>query len=71
MGEERIVYPNDTTRLLETRIAHLRQWQIDNPRCNPREVALVITKLEEAALWSLRMVKHESPLEGGDSNAER
>lgn len=59
MGEERIVYPNDTTNSIEKMVKHLNEWKQDNPSANPREVALVITKLEEAALWSLKMVRHD------------
>lgn len=59
MPQERVVYPNDTTTQIERMIEHINTWKIDNPYVNPREVSLVITKLEEAALWSLKMVKHD------------
>lgn len=59
MREEKIVYPNDTTHAIEKIIQHLNKWKIDNSYSNPREVALVITKLEEAAMWSLKMIKNE------------
>ena len=60
MQEEKIVYPNDTTRAIDKIIEHLNVWKKDNDRVNPRELALVITKLEEASLWSLKMVKQEN-----------
>jgi hypothetical protein len=59
MPLERTVYPTDTTTAIEKLIEHLNTWKQDNPKANPREVALVITKLEEAAHWSLFMVKRD------------
>lgn len=57
MQDTKTVYPNDTTRAIERLIKHLNEWKVNNPSSNPRETALVITKLEEAAHWSLEMVK--------------
>jgi len=56
--EEKIeFYKNDTVRVLEKQIEYLHSWKIENPKCNQQETALVITKLEEAKMWSLLMVK--------------
>ena len=59
MRSEETVYPNDTTRNIRSMIAHLEEWRTDNERCDQRHVAMVISKLEEAELLSLRMVKHD------------
>lgn len=39
--------------------SHLEKWRTDNNRCDQRHVAMVVTKLEEAELLSLRMVKQD------------
>lgn len=56
MRKEEIVYPNDTTNSIRKMIADLEEWRQDNPKCDQRHVAMVISKLEEAELLSLRMV---------------
>ena len=60
MREEKIVYPNDTTRQIDRMIDELNKWKVNNPLVNIRETSLVITKLEEASMWSLKMVKNEN-----------
>lgn len=57
MREEEIVYPNDTTSAIRRQIEHIKSWSTDNDRADPRHVAMVLTKLEEAELLSMRMVK--------------
>lgn len=59
MREEETVYPNDTTRQIRKMIEHLEDWRKDNERCDQLHTAMVITKLEEAELISLRMVKED------------
>ena len=59
MGEEITFVKNDTVRSIESQIEHIENWRKDNPRCNQRETALVITKLQEARFWALEMVNHE------------
>lgn len=59
MREEVVIYPNDTTRAIQRVIEHLEEWRQDNDRCDQRHVAMVLTKLEEAELLSLRMVKED------------
>ena len=59
MRDQIEVVPNDTTRALQKIVKNLKKWKDGNDRANQREVALVITKLEEAILWSYAMVKHE------------
>ena len=59
MGLEETVYPNDTTIAIRRMIEDLEAWRVDNLRCDQRHVAMVITKLEEAELLSLRMVKQD------------
>lgn len=49
-------YKNDTVRAIEHVIGGVKSWQENNGRANPRETALVITKLEEAKMWALQMV---------------
>lgn len=52
-------YKNDTFRALDKLIAGIQEWRTENDRCNQRETALVLTKLEEARLWSLQMVNRD------------
>ena len=59
MREEEVVYPNDTTRAIQRIMGNLEEWRQDNDRCDQRHVAMVLTKLEEAELLSLRMVKED------------
>lgn len=56
MEQEINYYSNDTIRGIEKIIAGVKEWQKDNDRAVPRNVALVITKLEEARFWALEMV---------------
>jgi len=55
---------NDTVREIERVIKSTNEWRL-NPgsRVNPREAALVITKLEEAQMWAYRMVKQNDSKE--------
>ena len=58
--EEKVTFvKNDTVREIEQRIEYLKKWREGNDSANPREVALVITKLEEAMFWALKMVKRD------------
>ena len=57
MDEEVTFSINDTNRAIERVIDHLRKW--DSPLCDQRVKALILTKLEEAQLWSLNLVKKE------------
>ena len=57
MGEQEIFYPNDTTRMLREILEHLEEWRTANEFCDQRHTAMVMTKIEEAELLSLRMVK--------------
>lgn len=59
MREEETFYPNDTTHQLRNLIDYLEDWRKDNEFCDQRHAAMVITKLEEAELLSLRMVKKD------------
>lgn len=59
MREEQVVYPNDTTRSIQRIMQHLEEWRQDNPVCDQRHTAMVLSKLEEAELLSLRMINHE------------
>jgi len=55
--EEKIeFYKNDTVREIESLIDSIKKWQSEGGSSNPRETALVITKLEEAKMWALQMV---------------
>lgn len=53
-------YKNDTVRGIESLIDSIKSWQKNVNMSNPRETALVITKLEEAKMWALQMVKRDS-----------
>ena len=62
MEEEIVFLKNDTYRSIESTLKHLKEWKDlngGNHHANPRETALVITKLEEAMMWSLQMVKRD------------
>lgn len=55
MGEE-VKFPvNDTNRGIQALMDALRAFE--SPRCDPRVKALILTKLEEAQLWSLKLIK--------------
>lgn len=64
MGEEIIFPVNDTYRAITRIINDLKSFD-DNPRVDGRAKAIVITKLEEAQLRSLTIIKSED-----DSTAE-
>ena len=49
-------YKNATVRSIEQLITNIEGWQLNNDKANPRQTALVITKLEEAKFWALVMV---------------
>lgn len=56
--EEKIeFYKNDTVRGIEKLIDSVKNWQSGGGSTNPRETALVLTKLEEARQWAFQMVK--------------
>lgn len=55
MDEEIMVSLNDTFRAISAVIADLRKWESD--KCDPRVKALLLTKLEDAQLWALRLLK--------------
>ena len=55
MGEDVTYSVNDTNRGIQRVIDDLKDWE--SPLCDPRVKALIITKLEEAQLWSLKLVK--------------
>lgn len=55
MGEEFKAIINDTNRAIEDVIDYLSG--LDSPRLDPRVKAIIITHLEEAQLWSLKLIK--------------
>lgn len=57
MGEEKIYQINDTHRAIDSVIKNLSAWE--SPRCDGRVKAIIITKLQEARLWSLELVKFD------------
>lgn len=58
MGED-ITFPvNDETRALQEMMDRLRRFE--SPRCDPRVKAIMLTKLEEAWLWSLKLITPEA-----------
>lgn len=59
MRSEETVYPNDTTRAIRTLIERTRDWGTGNGMADQRHLAMVLTKLEEAELLSLRMVRED------------
>jgi hypothetical protein len=55
--ETEITYlSNDTVRGIEQLINHINKWRDEGGNANPRETALVLTKLEEARFWALDMI---------------
>jgi hypothetical protein len=57
MGEE-VTFPvNDTNREIGEVLQKLRAFE--SPLCDPRVKALVLTNLEQAQLWSLKLIKPE------------
>ena len=62
MQEQETIYPNDTTQAIRSLIKNMQDWKNHtphNPHRDDRHFAMVLTKLEEAELLSLRMIKHE------------
>lgn len=55
MGEEIIFSVNDTNRAIGKIIANLNGF--DSPLLDKRVKAIIITNLEQAQLWSLKMIK--------------
>lgn len=56
MEQEITFYKNDNVRAIETLIEHIKTWRDSGGHSNPRETALVLTKLEEARFWALEMI---------------
>lgn len=56
MEEEQVYLKNDFVRGIERLILEIRSWKDKGGSGNPRETALVITKLEEAKYWGLQMI---------------
>lgn len=59
MGAEETVYPNDVTMDIRRIMGEITKWSKDNDKCDPRHVAMLLTKLEEAELISLRITKNK------------
>lgn len=57
MGQEATYPINDTHRAIEAVAQSLREF--DSPRCDPRIKAIILTKLQEAQLFSLLLIKEE------------
>jgi len=57
MGEEKSYTINDTNRAIGSVISNLTAWE--SPKCDPRVKALILTKLQEAQLWSLLLGKQD------------
>jgi len=55
MGEEISLPINDTTRAIGDILKNLKGW--DSPLVDERVRAIIATKLQEAQLWSLRLIK--------------
>jgi len=55
MGEEFTAIINDFNRDIGDIIKDLREFE--SPRVDPRVQAIMITHLEEAQLWSLKLIK--------------
>lgn len=56
MGGEEITYiANDTTRAIMIIETDLKEFQ--SPLCDPRIKAMILTKLQEARLLSLELIK--------------
>ncbi len=59
MEETITLYKNDTVRSIEQTIESIKKWQALGGHSNPRETALVLTKLEEARMWAMYMVNRD------------
>ena len=57
MQEELTMYPNDTTRAIQRVTENLKAFQ--SPLCDQRIKALILTKLQEAELFSLLLIKKD------------
>ncbi len=58
MGEEVAYVINDTHRAIQRIMDDLNKWAAEFPdACDPRIKAIMITHLEEAQLWSLKVVR--------------
>ena len=57
MGEIETVFINDTIKQIRATMDNLKEWADGNPSAEPRHVAMVISKLEEAELLAQRIVK--------------
>ncbi len=57
MGEEKTYTINDTNRSIGRLIEDLQKW--DSSYCDPRVKAIIVTKLQEAQLWSLVLIKEQ------------
>ena len=55
MGEEVSYMINDTNRAIGAIIESLKKFE--SSLCDPRIKALVLTNLEQAQLWSLKLIK--------------
>jgi hypothetical protein len=58
MGEELVFTKNDCYRGIERLAETLRAFE--SPRCDPRVKAMILTKLQEARLLSLELIKPEA-----------
>lgn len=57
MGEDKTYAINDTNRAIARVIENLAKWE--SPKCDPRVKAIILTKLQEAQLWSLLLVNSD------------
>lgn len=57
--ESEKVHPNSFTHAIRDLAKKVEAWRKENKHCNQREAALVLTKLEEAEMFSLRMIKNK------------
>ena len=58
MGEDETYPINDTNRAIGKTIDSLKAWESD--LADPRVKSIILTKLEEAQLWSLKLIKEEA-----------
>lgn len=59
MGRVEEVFPNDITIAIRELMTEITKWKSDSPECEQRHTAMVLSKLEEAELLSLRMIDLE------------
>ena len=57
MGEQVTYTVNDTTRAIQNISDDLKSFE--SPLCDPRVKAMILTKLQEARLLSLELIKKE------------